>query len=410
MYFSFPSKRNFFVAHWVLRLYSSVCINIASLCLCKKESVRGGGELKPLSLIFCSSGVFLIGLGIENLSVSQVILYAVLFVEVWFSYRKSVVWALFPFVSSLLSAVACIFNPAGKRLQYEISVNKNASELGTLVKQNVCNTLRMLLQENAWIFLFLAGVILTLFCQQQGQKKRYIWFQVCRASITVGGIILLITALPMHWLIVGTNGQVTVFQMIYHSQLVLQNFVFSNHISAMIFWLYWMAQLAFSGLFFFSKKDAVSKISLILFAICSIVVVWILPYMPRRTHFFALSVIVSYTVALARRIRFSFYSKKIWKVAAFLVCVIQVESYMMLLIPVKRITEEREKIFEEYHLRTAMGETINQITIPAYPADSISFEDAQINPSPEVNEYAYNAMKDYYHLPRQLRVVVETQD
>lgn len=372
--------------------------------------MRGGGQFSRLSLICYNVGIFLLGLGIENLSVSQVILYVALLVETWVHYKRRTGWAAFSFICSLLSAAACIFNPAGNRLQYEASANANASNLEILVKQNINSALQMLLKENVWLFLILASVLLFIFFQKHRRRKGNIWIRVCYINIMVGALILLVTAVPLRWLLVGTNGQVAIFQTVYHMQLTIQDVVFSDHVLSMMFWLCWIIQLALGGLFFCSKESIAIRTALISFAACSIGVVWILPYMPRRTLFFGLSVIIAYTAALTRQIELTVYSKKVWKIAVFLVCIVQLERYMFLLVPVKQVTVAREKIFEEYHLRIALGETIDLIKIPAYPADSINFEDSQINPSPEVNEYPYNAMKDYYHLPQELQVVVETQD
>lgn len=348
-------------------------------------------EQAGFHIISTMIGVFLIGLGNENASLATFFMFCSYFILEWRIKGKGNIRLCMITVISALSAALCILNPSGKR--YESAMSQVSVPLDTMIHDNFNRIILYLLNENGILFLPLSCIIIYMVIVKRDRPSiRNILY------LSYTGIFTVILSIDI------------IIKYLEINSIGFQKVIFANNIIVDALWyIYIILLLSSIFLIEISEELRVRWISLFVFSIISCGVFFVLPEISQRSMFYSLCVIVFYTAFILNE---NYIIPKNFN-RGILICllfaiVIRFDRFMYILIPAQKVTEERQEIVEEYHRLVGLGKDkdIDIIYFPKYNANSINWDDTNINPKPGINDYAYNAMKEYYGIPDEVEVVL----
>lgn len=404
--FSWNMKRNIYLwvvggyAYWVtwaveLALFAIVCTKSTEPKETAHQKTKAG---------WIAVGIFFFNFGTENMAVGVMMLY-VSYVFMNIFYHKKINYYVFLALgAAVISSLMCVCNPAGTR--YEETMSALDKTIGELVRGNLYSIVDFLILQNYILYIFMGAILLLLY-RQFGLKNR-IWL----IMFSIQYVILIILHFPLQSTMARGLSGIAIGGKLLAALEALRVLLLEDCIASILFWLAFLTAL-FAGFFFIvhekSEPEEFQVIrALFISATFSVGVFVVLPEISERVMFYALSILILYCGYLSRYIRLDGIRYKEIVAMLCLVSLVQFDQLYFNAANAYRITRERESIISSYQIMAGLGlaNDIHTLFLPAYPENSINWADDNCNPDESTNPYAYNAFKNYYNIPDDVRVII----
>lgn len=291
-------------------------------------------------------------------------------------------------IVTVISGLMCVFNPVGQR--FEVTMAKVDIPYNQMVWENIKTIVGYLYDKDAIIFLiyFVVSIIAI--------RNKKINIQI--GTINLNNFFCIVFGVEIFVLLFNIITKYLGIMLEVHELLFKEDWV-------VIVWI-GLTCLAVVPIMFFDCEKYLKNILLAysVLAYASAGIMIFLPEVSHRTMFYALMIIIVMTALLV-----STLPQKKWAYYVMIICIVlSFENFMYKLVPIHKVTKQREAILMQYHIDRALyGKKTDKIVLPAYPNDVITFSNDNCNPDKNINEYAYQALKNEYNIPDDVDIVID---